>query len=157
MEYASEESHLDYVLIQATPKTNSSRFEIGLTHQKTICFRLWVLIQKLNMEMMETKTIEFHWNGAHCFSRRIILARAWTKHDGLSKVRNSFWFWQENQKLICVGCRRDSQSRNKNRSRKFAPFSSQRQLAHFWTDIRFENVPACRSGVYLVFQKQLKT
>ena len=106
---------------------------------------------------MEIQTIEFHTNGAHFFSRRVIVARAWTKHDGLSKVRNRFWLGREGQTLICVGCRPDSQSRKQNRWRKCAPFLSQRPLAHFWTDIRFGNFPACRSGVYLVFQKQLKT
>ena len=106
---------------------------------------------------MEITTVEFLGNGAHCFSRRVILARAWTKHDGLSKVRNSLWFGQDCQKYILFGCRRDSQSRRKNRWRKCVLFLSQRPLAHFWTDIRFRNFPACRSGVYFVFQKQLKT
>ena len=79
------------------------------------------------------------------------------KHDGLSNVRNSLWFRQEGQKMILFGCRRDSPSRQTNRWRQCVPFCSQRPLAHFWTDPRFGNVPACRSGVYLVFQKQLKT
>ena len=106
---------------------------------------------------MEIKTIECHANGAHVFSRRIILARPWTQHDGLSKVRNSVWFGQEGQKLICVGCRRDSQSRKTNRLRKCCPFSSRTPFAHFWIDPRFGNFPACRSGVYFVFQKHCKT
>ena len=85
------------------------------------------------------------------------MARAWTKHDGLSKVRNSLWLGREGQKLILFGCRRDSQSRKQNRFRKCAPFYSQRQLGHFWADIRFGHFPACRSGVSFVFQKHLKT
>ena len=44
-----------------------------------------------------------------------------------------------------------------NSCRKCALLSSQMPLAHVWTDIRFRNAPACRSLVYLVFQKQLKT
>ena len=106
---------------------------------------------------MEMKTIEFPRNGAHCVSVVFFLARALTKHDGLSKVRNSFWLRQEGQTMIFVGCRRDSQSRNLHSFRKFVPFLSQRPLWHFWTDIRFGHFPACRSGVLLVFQKHLKT
>ena len=40
-----------------------------------------------------------------------MLARAWANNDGLSKVRNSLWIRKGPQKLIYVGCRRDSQSR----------------------------------------------
>ena len=59
--------------------------------------------------------------------------------------------------MILFGCRRDSQSRKTNRWRKCDAFASHRPLAHFWTDIRFGNFLACRSGVYFVFQKQWKT
>ena len=45
------------------------------------------------------------------FSLRVIVARAWTKNAGLSKVRNSLWLGREGQKVILFGCRRDSQSR----------------------------------------------
>ena len=79
------------------------------------------------------------------------------KHDGLSKVRNSFWFGQQCQKLICVGCRSDSQSRKTNMFRKCVPFSSQRHFGFQFVSIRFQNVPAYLSGVYLVFQKEMKT
>ena len=36
------------------------------------------------------------------FSRRVILARAWTKHAVLSKVRNIFWSRQDSQQLILL-------------------------------------------------------
>ena len=89
----SQKSHLGFFLIQVIPKTNSLNLKIGLTHQTDLCFRLLVL-RKQNLEIMEIKTLEFMGNGAHCVSRIIILARAWTKHAVLSKVRNSFWFRQ---------------------------------------------------------------
>ena len=54
-------------------------------------------------EIIEINTVEFPANGAHVFSRRVVVARAWTKNDGLSKVRNSIWLKQEGQKLIVVG------------------------------------------------------
>ena len=81
----------------------------------------WVLSKQILREIMGIKTIEFIWNGAHFFSRRVILARALTKHDGLSKVRNSIWFLQECQKYMFWGCRYDSQSRKQNRWRKYGP------------------------------------
>ena len=79
------------------------------------------------------------------------------KHAVLSKVRNSYWLGREGQQFVFGGCRRNSQSRKQNRWRKCVIVSSQRPLAHFWTDIRFRNFPACRSWVYFVFQKQMKT
>ena len=35
-------------------------------------------------------------------------------------------------------------------------FPSPRPLSHFWTDMRFGSIPACRFGVYLVSQKHLQ-
>ena len=60
------------------------------------------LEKHINLEIMEIKTVEFLANGAHVFSRRVIVARAWTKHEGLSKVRNSFWLGREGHNLICL-------------------------------------------------------
>ena len=59
--------------------------------------------------------------------------------------------------MMLGSCRRDSQSRKTNSFHKCVPFSSQRTLGNFWTDIRFGHFPACRSGVLLVFQKLSKT
>ena len=74
-------------------------------------------------------------------------------NDSLSKTRNSLWLGKGLQQFIVVGCRRDSQNRKMKRLRKCVPLHCQRPLAHFWADMRFGNFPACRSGVYLVFQK----
>ena len=63
------------------------------------------------MEIIEIKTDEFLGNGKHFLSVVFLLARAWAKHYGLSKVRNSFWLGRDGHKTICFGCRRDSQRR----------------------------------------------
>ena len=79
-------------LIKATPKTNSLRVEINSHFRKLYVFGSESQANKLNLEIIEIKTVEFPKNGAHCFSRRIILVRALKKHDGLSNVGNSLWF-----------------------------------------------------------------
>ena len=106
---------------------------------------------------VEIKTIEFQTTGAHLFSRRVIVARVWTKHDGLSKVRNSFWFGREGNKFICLGCRPDSQSRKTTSFRKCAPQSSHRPLLSLEFPIMSNKNCSCRSRVLLVVQKQWKT
>ena len=111
----------------------------------------------INREILEIKTVEFHANGAHFFSRRVIVARAWTTNDGVSKVQNSFWLGREDNKSILFGSRRDSQSRSTNSFRKCAPQSSHRPLLSFEFPIMSNNNCSCRSGVLLVFQKHWKT
>ena len=105
---------------------------------------------------MEIQTIDFQRNGTHFSSVVVLLARAWTNNAGLSKVRNSRWLGKGPKQIFVFGRRRDSQSRKQNGWRNCVPFQGQKPLAHFWTDIRFGIFSACRSGVYVVFQKQLK-
>ena len=52
----------------------------------------------------------------------LLLARAWTNNDGLSKVRNGLWLGKGAPKFICFGCQRDSQRCKTNRPRNCALF-----------------------------------
>ena len=47
------------LFILATPTTSSLKVEIGLTVWKTLYVWLLILSQKLNLEIMEMKTLEF--------------------------------------------------------------------------------------------------
>lgn len=105
--------------------------ELGFTFGKTWHVWFWILSQKLNMEIIEFEAVKFPENGTYVLSVVVVLARACTIHNGSSKVRNSLWLRKRSQTLICVGCRRRSQSHQINRWRKYYPVVSQKQLSHF--------------------------
>ena len=49
-----------------------------------------MLNKNINREFLEIKTIEFYTTGLHVCSRKVIMARAWIKHEGLFKCEIAF-------------------------------------------------------------------
>ena len=67
------------------------------------------------------------------------------------KYEIAFGSNQKAHKSICLGCRRDSQSRKQNRCFKCVPFSSLMSLEHLWADVRFDIFRLADPGCHSIF------
>ena len=49
------------------------------------------VFENINQENIENETVECDGNGAHFLRVFLLRARAWTKNEGRSKLRNGLW------------------------------------------------------------------
>ena len=87
----------------------------------------------------------------------MLSARALTKNDGLSKVRNSLWLGKGTKKIILFGCRRDWQSRKQTVGENVFRFKARGYLRTFEPTYDFLIFRLADPGCISFFQKQLKT
>ena len=59
-----------------------------------MCFVMRPFAKQVHRETNDNNTYEFRGNVEHFLRVFFLRARAWTKHDGQSKLRNGVWFEQ---------------------------------------------------------------